>query len=133
MAEEAGETVRRFLEAFNSSRYDVCLEMLDPEVEWQPPADAFDRGLLHGPDEVASQFRTWLGAWDYYRVEPEEMVEVGEEVVVVSREIARGRGSGAEVQARRVTGVYTVRDGKVVRLRTFADKASALSAIGFTE
>lgn len=63
MAEEAGETVGRFLEAFNSSRYDVCLEMLDPEV----------------------------------------------------------------------TGVYTVRDGKVVRLRTFADKASALSAIGFTE
>lgn len=133
MVEELGATVRRFLEAFNSGQYDICLRMLDSQVEWQPPDDAFDRGVLHGPDEVASHFRSWLGAWEYYRVEPEELIEVGEEVVVVSRETARGRGSGAEVHARRVTGVYTVRHGKVVRLRRFADKATALSAIGFTE
>ncbi|MGH2796169.1 MAG: hypothetical protein ACRDM0_00500 [Thermoleophilaceae bacterium] len=53
--------------------------------------------------------------------------------MVVSRETARGRDSGAEVHARRVTGVYAVPEGKSFRFRAYSDKASALSAIGLTE
>ncbi|MDX6674471.1 MAG: hypothetical protein QOH11_1889, partial [Solirubrobacteraceae bacterium] len=44
----------------------------------------------------------------------------------------RLKGSGLEVSARHAE-IYTLRDGKVVRWRAFADQRDALEAVGLRE
>jgi ketosteroid isomerase-like protein len=66
--------------------------------------------------------------FDQYRNLPEEIVAVSEEkVVVVVRSEARGRLSGAEVGGR-VAHLWTLRDGKVVRLQLFRSREAAIDA-----
>ncbi len=44
----------------------------------------------------------------------------------------RGRGSGVEVDAR-FYDVYTLRNGKIVRVDEFAEREDALEAAGLSE
>jgi ketosteroid isomerase-like protein len=45
-------------------------------------------------------------------------------------ESGRGRGSGAEVQSKRTAHVWTLRDGKAIRLDLYNDRADAFEAVG---
>jgi ketosteroid isomerase-like protein len=73
--------------------------------------------------------RTWLGAWDDFRLEAEDFVDAGDSVVVPFRVFARGKGSGARVE-RQWAHVWTLRDGKVVRFEVHLDVRRALEAVG---
>ncbi len=77
-------------------------------------------------------FTEWLGAWDAYRFEPEEMLDHADHVVGGGMQIARGRGSGVEVRLP-TFHVFTLRGGKVTRHRSFRDRSEALEAAGLSE
>jgi ketosteroid isomerase-like protein len=129
MSGENVELVGRLLEAFNRGDYASCLDFLDSAVEWQGPQDLPEAGVLHGHAELNTVWEAWLAAWDYYRYEVDEMIEVAPgQVVVTGREFARGRGSGAEIEARSSSGLYEVSDGKVVRFRTYEERTAAVAA-----
>ena len=75
-------------------------------------------------------FESFLEAWEEFRWEPQEIVEVDEaRVVVVNRIRMRGRGSGVEVDA---TGaqLWTITGGKVRSVRIYQSKADALEDVG---
>jgi ketosteroid isomerase-like protein len=130
MSEENVELVRTLLTAFDRADYQLALEVLDPEVEWQvPPGIAIGQEVYRGRDEVQSGFAEWLGAWDTHRFEAEEMLDHGDHVVVGGMQIARGRGSGVEVRLP-TFHVFTLRDGKVIRHRSYRDRTDALQAAG---
>jgi ketosteroid isomerase-like protein len=74
----------------------------------------------------------WLGAWESYTAEAEELIDAGDQVVVVHHEHGRGRGSGAEVD-NRSANLFDVRNGKIVRRRPFPDRAEALEAVRLSE
>jgi ketosteroid isomerase-like protein len=59
-----------------------------------------------------------------------DFLEVGDRVVV--RFIWRGAGRGPEANVE-LTGVYTVRKGKIRTAEFFWDHAEALEAVGHTE
>jgi ketosteroid isomerase-like protein len=106
-------------------------DVFHPEVEFEMP-DWPEGGRSRG---VAAMRRMWqaaLGAWDDFRAEPERFIVAGEQVVVLNRIRARGKGSGAEVSAVTAT-VWTMDAGKVVRLALYWDSAKALEAAGLTE
>jgi uncharacterized protein len=127
---ENREIVRALLRAFDHADYEAALEALDPEAQWQvPPGIAIGQEVYRGRDEVETGFAQWLGAWDAYRFEPEEMLDHGDHVVVGGMQIARGRGSGVEVRLP-TFHVFTLRDGKVTRHRSYRDRAEALEAAG---
>jgi ketosteroid isomerase-like protein len=130
MSEGNVELVRALLGAFDRADYEAALEALDPEIEWQvPPGIAIGREVYRGRDEVQRGFAEWLGAWDAYRFEPEEMLDHGDRVVVGGMQIGRGRGSS--VEARLPTfHVFTLRHGKVTRHRSYSDRTEALEAAG---
>jgi ketosteroid isomerase-like protein len=74
----------------------------------------------------------WKAEWDDYEVMPEEFVDMGDSVVVTVRLRGRGRGSGVEIDAR-FYDVYTLRDGKIVRMDQFTERSEAHDAVGLSE
>jgi uncharacterized protein len=67
--------------------------------------------------------------FDGLEIEPEEFLDGGDRVVVVSTMSGRGRGSGAETEQRLVS-VWTFREGKIVRHDSFTDRDEALREVG---
>lgn len=131
MSQQNVELVRKFMEAFNREDYAACLKVIDPDVEWYPPPDIPNAAVAQGRDALIANFQDWLGAWDEYRSVPEEILEgKNDTVLVFARESGRGKDSGIEVDSRRMTGVYELRDGRIVRFRAYLDRVEALEAAG---
>jgi ketosteroid isomerase-like protein len=117
------EVVRGSLEAFREGDYEAAMRALDPDVEYD--LTHFPEGnIYHGHSGVREAFRLWLGAWDDYRQEISEVTSSGEKVVVVGREIGRGKGSGVEVD-RAIFAVWTMHRGKAIRIRFFGSRNEA--------
>jgi ketosteroid isomerase-like protein len=130
MSEGNVELVRTLLSAFDRADYEATLEALDPEIEWQvPPGIAIGREVYRGRDEVQKGFAEWLAAWDTYRFEADEFLDHGDHVVVGGMQIGRGLGSGVEVRFP-TFHVFTLRDGKVTRHRSYRDRIKAVKAAG---
>jgi ketosteroid isomerase-like protein len=132
MSQENVELVRTLLSAYDRADYEAALEALDPDIEWHvPPGISIGREVYRGRDEVQKGFAEWLGAWDTYRFEPEEVIDRGDHVVVGGMQTGRGRGSGVEVRLP-TFHVFTLRDGKVTRHRSYRDRTEALEAAGLS-
>jgi ketosteroid isomerase-like protein len=74
----------------------------------------------------------WLGAWEEWHEEIEEMRDLGSRVYVVATQHGRGKGSGAEV-AERYALIYEIKAGTIIRLTLYSDLAEALEATGLRE
>jgi ketosteroid isomerase-like protein len=78
-------------------------------------------------------FEDWASAWSDYSAEPEEFIDVDDELVIaVFRMKATGRSSGVEIE-RQDAIVWLVRDRRVVRLDYYNSKQQALEAVGLDE
>jgi ketosteroid isomerase-like protein len=69
----------------------------------------------------------FVSTWESYRVETQKFDDAGDRVAVVVRIV--GRTHGLEVDDTRST-LLTVRDGRVVRVESFADPDGARAAAG---
>jgi ketosteroid isomerase-like protein len=74
-------------------------------------------------------FRDWYEAFEDYEEDCEELIEAGEHVISVLTGRGRGRASGTDVEMPFFI-VWTIRDGKVVRLVWFPTRTDALEAAG---
>jgi ketosteroid isomerase-like protein len=132
MSEENVELVRLGYEAFNRGDLDGVLDLCAPEVEWQDLA-AIDVDAVTGKDAVRAFFKTVIEPWEEVRREPEEIIDLGgDRVLVLFHTTGRGKGSGIEVDARG-GDLLTISDGKLVRWMAFPDQAQALEAAGLSE
>ena len=134
MSRENVELMRRGYEAFNRGDIDDVVDALaGPDCEFIPA------GLLPGVEEVyrgpdgfrrfASLF--WEG-FDDPRVEVDDLVDAGDQVLATVTNRGRGKVSGVDV-ARTTWAVWTIRDGKVIRGQAFESRAEALEAVGLSE
>jgi ketosteroid isomerase-like protein len=64
-------------------------------------------------------------------IEPQEFFERGDQIVVFALVRSRPRGSNAVVE-NRIGHVWTMRDGKAVRLQIFPEREKALEAAGLS-
>jgi ketosteroid isomerase-like protein len=121
MSQENVEIVRRFLIVAD---VDEALTYADPGIVWNPIEELPAEG--HGA--VRASLARWKAEWHDYKVMPEEFVDRGDRVVVTVRLQGRGRGSGVEIDAR-FYDVYTLRDGKIVRMDQFTERTQAFEAV----
>ena len=128
MSRQNVEIVRECIESFQRGDYATALEALDPEIEYE--LTHFPDGkIYHGHDGVREAFRIWIGTWDNYRQELDELIDAGDnEVIALVREFGRGIGSGIELE-RPTAGVWTLRNGKAVRIRFYEGREAALEAV----
>ena len=129
MSRENVEIVRRMYDAFARGDYETSLSYNDSEIEFSQPGDEPGGGTYHGHEGVIEAFAKWLGAWDDYGVEAEELIDFGDDVLARTRHHGRGKGSGVEVEMQ-IFQLLTLRNGKVVRMRMYYDEAEALEAVG---
>ena len=123
MSQENVEVVRRFLVL----EVNEALEYADPNIVWNPAEES----AAEGHEAVRASLVRWKGEWDDYELLPEEFEHVGDRVVVAVRMRARGRASGIPVDAR-FYDVYTLRQGKIVRMDQFTRRSEAREAAGLT-
>ena len=93
--------------------------------------DSPDLGVLAGHSGFLRWIDDWDEAWEQWSVDPEKYIDAGEQVVVLLRLSARGRGSGVAL-VRRDGMVWTMRDGKAVRLDYYNSATEALEAAGLS-
>jgi ketosteroid isomerase-like protein len=60
---------------------------------------------------------------------PEEILEVGDKIVVFVHFQAWPKGGGQPIEGR-IADVYTVQDGKVVQMQAYSDPEEARKAVG---
>jgi ketosteroid isomerase-like protein len=130
MSEENVEIVRR---AFAYEHYGVgdraeAEALFDPHVVMNPT----EEGPSYGPDAMRDDFARWASAFEELRVTAEEVIDAGDQVVLVAHHQGRGRKSGVVVDTR-FYEVYTLREGKVSRVDEFNEMAEALEAAGLSD
>jgi len=86
--------------------------------------DIMDAGEYRGLDGVHRWVSDWSTAWSVFTMDPEEIIDAGDCVVVIIRMKATGAASGIEIE-RQDGLVYRLSDGKVIRVDYFnsADQA----------
>jgi ketosteroid isomerase-like protein len=137
MSQENVEIVRRLLDAVDRRDTAAVLARYHPEVEMDfsrsPFADFTGQGHYHGLGEVRSAFRDWYDAWENVGIEVNELVDAGEQVISVFTYRGRGRVSQVDVEWKRMAGVWTIREGKIVRVVWLRTRDDALEAVGLRE
>jgi ketosteroid isomerase-like protein len=125
MGEADVEALERGYAALNRGDLSVVLELLDPDIEWHEPGPSLEAGTHRGRDGFERFFRGWLESFDGFRVEPERVVQRGDQLVVVVRQTGAGRSSGVQVETR-LAHVWTVANGKAVRWEAVPDPEAVL-------
>ena len=134
VSEENVNVVREAFESFMGGDGEKAAQLVDPEVEFHGTVGGLQEGqIAHGQSQIDKQFEEEdLEAWEERRLEPEEFIDAGDNVVVLLHEYRRGRGSGVELETDTAV-VVAVREGRVVRIQGYMDRAAALEAAGLSE
>jgi len=122
--------MERAYAAANRRDFDVIRVGHDPEHEYRPSDDLMPLDLepvFRGHDGYLKLWRYWLDAFEDIRWEPEEMLDLGDKVLVTTRQTGHGSGSGVAV-SEAVFQLFTFRRGLVVRQEDFLDRSQALEA-----
>ncbi|MGA8437772.1 MAG: nuclear transport factor 2 family protein [Candidatus Sulfotelmatobacter sp.] len=122
-------TLRDAYSAFNRGNIDAAVEGLDAQIEWIEPAEFPGGGVYHGREGVKQYLTQSRGAWAEGSSEPERFIIAGNRIVVLVHARVRAKGSN-EWQDVKLADVYTVRGGKIVEMRAFADRHDALHWVG---
>ena len=128
MFQQDVDRLREAYRAFNEGGVGAFLERLAPDFQVSDRNSSPDRETRFGKEGIKQLFDSYMEAFDALRLEPDEFIEAGEEIVVSLHQWVRGKGSGAEV-AGRIAHVWTVRGADVMRLRIFGDKEQALETL----
>jgi len=134
MSRENVEALRRLFSLVgDGDNAEALYELLHPDVEMIVPEVDLEGGTYVGHDGVRSYFRRWAGTWEAWHFHPEQIVDAGEDRVVVGLyQRSRGKRSGVEVENRQGQ-LWTFRDGLVVRWESFGTFQEALEAVGLRE
>src|ERR1035441_7927811 len=136
MSQENVEIIRRMYEAWLAQDERAIFETFDADIELNPDPEAAWVGIgqvYRGHAGMRSYMASVYEAFEGYRPEVEELIDVGDQVLTLAIEHGKGRGSGADVQANRTAHLWTPRDGRPVRLDLHLQRDKAVKAVGLEE
>jgi ketosteroid isomerase-like protein len=133
MSQENVEIVREVFKDFNSEDIGRIVAAVHPELEVViPPEVSAEPDTYLGPEGIRRYFQSFQDVMDEIRFEPEQLWDAGDSVVVSLRVTAKGRQTAIPVE-QRSAGVWSIRDGQIIRVRSYASLAEALQAVGLRD
>jgi uncharacterized protein len=123
------EAVKRSYETLNAGDIEGALAVLDEDAEWREISTLPDAGVYRGRETIRRFLSSFMESWEVFGQDIEDVVEAGDRVGLFIHLKARGRESGISVD-RRYAHVWTVRDGRGVRVEAYDDPAAAREALG---
>lgn len=121
------EIVREGFAALASEGVEGLVPLIDPEFEVTTPPDlASEPDTYRGVEGVRRYFESFYDAMENVYFEGHEFTAVGDRVLVDFTLRATGRSSGIEV-GQSAHMLWTLRDGKAIRLELFSDRDEALA------
>jgi ketosteroid isomerase-like protein len=129
--EENVEIARRGFEHFTrTGEFDP--ELIHPDAEFDNSNAILDADVYKGHEGLRKFLALLQDMWEQFRFEPQEFIPVGDDQVLVTmRMVTEGR-DGIETSANSA-GLFTHRDGKVIRIKSFQSKADPLEDVGLEE
>jgi ketosteroid isomerase-like protein len=132
MSRENVETVRRMTEALDRANWDGVFAETSPDFEWETDPRHPRAGVYRGRAEFRRFIEDLEDPFEQTVTELEQVFAAADQVVAFVKIRRRVRGSSAEVEIR-IGELYTLREGKLVRGRAFAEREQALEAAGLSE
>jgi uncharacterized protein len=127
---EIVDVVRRSNDAFNRGDLDGVIALSDPEIEVEDVPALPEAKVVRGHDGLRELLTLNWEPWEAVVVEVERLIEVdAETVLLLSRNRWKVRESGVEIVQPRAS-MFTVRNGRIIRARFYADQELALAAAG---
>jgi ketosteroid isomerase-like protein len=133
MSQENVELFRRGAEAWSRGDLDELLLLYDPEAEldfvrfegW------VERPVFRGHAAIRAFFEQWRVVFTEYRYEVERYIDAGERVLVLCSQSGAGPGSTG-VAMMRLAQIATFKNGLIVRMENYSNRAEALAAVGMS-
>jgi uncharacterized protein len=124
------DAVRRSYEAFARHDLDGALAMMHEDIVWHQAQGLPHGGIYHGLAEVRSNVfdpidESW---WENFKADPEEVIGVGDDVVVLGRYTATAKETGRPLDVP-FAHVWRFRDGRAVRFHQFTDTRGLIEAL----
>jgi len=128
------ESIRESYAAFARGDLEGALGLLHDDVEWHQAQGLPHEGLYRGLDEVRKNVfepldRDW---WSEFTARADEIVDGGDEVVVIGRYLGVAKATGRRLDVPFVH-VWSLRAGKAWRFRQFLDTHGWIEALGSVE
>jgi ketosteroid isomerase-like protein len=95
--------------------------------DWAPGGQVRYQGL----EGLRAAWLDWLSPWETYRTDVEDVIDAGDEIVVLVRDYGRRPGMAVEVSLIGAS-VWTVRDGKIAKAAFYPNRRDALEAVGLS-
>jgi ketosteroid isomerase-like protein len=133
MSRENVERVMQGYEALNRGDLDAAVQGLPPDFELLLPAILPDFEAHRGAQGLKQAWQGWRDTFDDIAFEIEEVIDAGDNVVVMAAVCGRGKDSGAEVRSPSFPFVWTFEGAQLVRMEAFPTRATALAEIGMED
>jgi ketosteroid isomerase-like protein len=129
MSQENIERLRAVYTEWAKGNFRAGRELWATDVSFEQMSDG--RAAL-GAEAIEGYMREFLAQWSDFRIEAEDIAEVGDTILVTERQLGTGKSSGIETD-QTAYAIWTFRNGLVVRARWMMDRTSALEAAELRE
>ncbi len=125
------DQVRRSYEAFNRDDLDAALAMMADDIVWHQAEGLPHGGVYHGLEAVRKAVFDPIDDqwWEDFRADPDEVIGLGDDVVVIGRYTARAKATGRTLDVP-FAHVWRFRDGRAVRFHQFTNTRGWVEALG---
>jgi uncharacterized protein len=122
------EILRAAYESLNRGDIPGTVGVLDADAEWHEHSELPEADAYRGRAAIQSFLESFLESWDEFRQDVEDLIAEDGKVLVLLHMIGQGKGSGIPVEAR-YAHLWTMREGRGVRIDTYTDREEALAAL----
>ena len=120
----------RRVDALDPETLAVFFDFFDPAIEVHEDPRFPEARVYRGGGDAAGYFTRFTESFDEFSFEAEDFIDLGaDRVLFLFRLRTRGKGSGATVEER-PGWIYTMRNGRAVRIDAYLDRREAFAAAG---
>jgi ketosteroid isomerase-like protein len=128
MSAQNVEIVRALIDEWNRGEIEAVIARATEDFEWHPVlVQSVEGRVFRGHDGFREFLSDWTTTWESWNLEAEEIRDLGDQVLVLTRVRAKGRGSGVELD-QPLAHLFEFCEGLVCRAETFFDRDEAAAA-----